>query len=145
VKRLLQRWFNLPPSKGAEFITDNRGEKFWLIWTTHFGGGPKLMLIYRGHWVGTVESVIEEDGGLALADVILFEHRYRLRGHGLGKAMLQHFVEYAREQGFSYLWGWLQPHEESTLEYLVEWYQRQGFQVYEVAPGKYHARLELRR
>jgi len=143
VIKLFQRWFNLPPTKDAEFITDNRGEKFWIIWTTHVGNAPKLVLIYRGQWVGTVESVEEEDGGLTIADVILFDYHYKLRHRGLGKAMLRRFVEYAREHGVTYLWGWIQAHEGSTKEYLIEWYRRQGFQVYEVKDGVYHVKLEL--
>lgn len=47
--RIFEKWFNVEPWKDAEYITDNRGEKFWVTWGTHFGLGPKLWVYYRGN------------------------------------------------------------------------------------------------
>jgi hypothetical protein len=43
-----------------------------------------------------------------------------------------------------FIWGWIQPDEYTTTEYLVKWYKWQGFQVYEAKLGKYQILLEFK-
>jgi len=141
--RIFEKWFNSEPWKDAEYITDNRDEKFWINWGTHFGLGPKLWVYYRGNWVATVESAWNDDGGLDLADIIIFEDHQDLRQRGLGKKMMKLFIEKAKEEGATFIWGFISAHEGSTVEYLIDWYDRQGFQVYEAKPGNYQILLKL--
>jgi len=127
--RIFQRWFNLPPRKDADYITDNRGEKFWVYWDVErFTRAAELHVIYRNHWVGIINSLREEDGSLTLADIIVFE-KYKLRGWGLGKAMMKEFVRWARANNFKEIRGFIKPHDGSTEEYLTEWYKQQDFIV----------------
>jgi ribosomal protein S18 acetylase RimI-like enzyme len=127
--RILQRLFNVAPSPNWDYIIDNQGEKYWIHWGTHHGLGPKLWVRYKGNWVATVESAWKKDGGIDLADIIIFERYSYLRQRGLGKKMLQCFIERAKEEGASYIWGFIKAHNGSDEEYLAEWYLRQGFQV----------------
>jgi len=129
IKRLLHRWFNTPPALDAPFITDKSGEKFW----THWDDIDCLSVWYRGWPAGRVNLDFKTNGKVILADIIVFNsyprsHR-NLRKRGLGKAMLQEAIRYAREHGAKLMWGWIQPDENTTVEYLVDWYRRQGFQV----------------
>lgn len=57
--------------------------------------------------------------------------------------MMTLFKEKAKEEGARFIWGFISAHEGSTAEYLVDWYNRQGFQVYEAKPGKYQILLKL--
>ena len=139
-----ERWFNSAPFPDAEYITNDRGKKFWINWTTHFGSGPRLDVYHRGRRIGTVESIWNEEEGLDLADIIIFERYCKLRQHGLGKAMMKTFIDGVKKQGARHIWGFIQPHEGSTKEYLIDWYKRQGFVVYEAKPGIYHVLLKLR-
>jgi len=140
--KIFERWFNMPPAKDAKYITDNQGEKFWIFWRNKFERVVKLHIWYRGRPVGVVSSLREEDNSITLADITIFE-RYRLRGRGLGKAMMQEFIRWATENEFKEIWGCIKAHDGSTTEYLREWYKRQGFKVYEAKPGIYHILLEL--
>ncbi len=141
--RIFQRWFNIPPWDDAEYFADNSGKKFWMTWGTHFGLGPKLWVYYRGNWVATVESVWNDEGGLELADIIIFERYLKLRGRGIGKKMLKLFIEKAKEEGAEHIAGLISPHEGSTVEYLVEWYKRRGFEVHEGKLGNFWILLQL--
>lgn len=127
--RIFQKWFNLPPWDDAEFFTDDHGKKFWFTWGTHLGLGPKLWVYYYGRWVATVESVWEDDGGLALADIIIFERYKHLRRRGVGKKMFDLFVEKARSEGAHFITGTLMPHEGESFERIYNWYKLQGVQI----------------
>lgn len=139
----IQRWFNLAPFPDAEYITDRYGRKCWIDWATHFDLGPKLVIYYRRTWVGTVEYSWVDDDGIVINDIIIFNYKYNLRGRGLGKSMMKCYVAEMRRRGVKYIRGFIKPHEGSTKEYLIEWYRRQGFEVFEPKPGRFHVRLEL--
>jgi L-amino acid N-acyltransferase YncA len=126
----LHRWFNFPPSPNCPFITDGRGEKYWIGWEDT----NCLYVSYRGKLIGKVDLVFEEHGVVTLADIrISPPSRFipNLRKRGLGKAMLQEAIRYAKTQGAWLMHGRIQAQrdENVTQEYLVEWYQRQGFEV----------------
>ena len=125
---LLERWFNYPPSPNAPFITDKKGEKFWLFWNEL----DCLHIWYRGRPMGRVNLDFREAGEVVLADIIIFPRRSKgqLRHRGLGKAMLAEAIRYAREHGSKIMWGWITPDETTTVKFLVEWYKRQGFEVF---------------
>lgn len=55
--------------------------------------------------------------------------RYELRERGLGKAMIQEFIRWAQANNFNRIWGFIKAQDGSTVEYLTEWYKRQGFKV----------------
>jgi GNAT superfamily N-acetyltransferase len=126
---LLQRWFNLPYHQGDPYITDKRGRKFWVAWEED-EHGASLYVFYHGFPTGNVNLLWDEnrDKCLILADIFTREDR-RMRQKGLGKAMLQETIRWARKKGAIALWGWIQPHDGASIEYIAEWYQRQGFRV----------------
>ena len=139
--RLFERWFNIAPWKDADYITDNRGEKFWIHWKDRFDRAAELHVWYRGHWVGVI-NLLREDNSITLADIIIFE-RYKLRGRGLGYAMMRELINWAKKNKFKEIWGFIKAHDGSTVEDLREWYQRQGFRVYEAKPNVYHILMEM--
>jgi len=129
MRKLLQRWFNLAPWSGAKYILGADGQKFWIDIDTRNGRGIIIYVYYFGEWIGAVESLAEDGNTLILGDIVIFEQYQHLRGKGLGRKMLQHFLTQARQKGISHITGFIQAHDGSTHDYLVEWYQRQGFDV----------------
>jgi len=129
MRKLLQRWFNLAPWPDAEYIIGADGQKFWVDIDTRNGRGLILYIYSHGDWIGAVESLAEDGNTLTLSDIVIFEQYRHLRGKGLGRKMLQHFLTQARQKGISHITGCIQAHDGSTHDYLVEWYQRQGFDV----------------
>jgi GNAT superfamily N-acetyltransferase len=123
---LLQRWLNYPPSPDAPFITDQRGEKFWVYWDES-GHHANMHVSYRGRHVGRVNLVFKKTGEAIIADLIIFNAK--LRGHGLGKAMLGEAISRAIANNTKFIWGWIEPDEYTTVEYLTKWYRKQGFDV----------------
>ncbi len=132
MKKLLFHWLNPAPSPNMPYITDLYDEKFWLDWVED-GNLNQLYVSYRGGCVGRVNLLLEDDGGATLTDLIIFPPiRKRdpiFRNRGLGKAMLQETVRHERQKKVAYIWGWIQPDEFTSMEYLIEWYKRQGFMV----------------
>ena len=139
--KLLERWFNLPPTKDAPFIEDHHGEKFWIVWEIE-EEAASLYVWYRGRFVGNVNLIFENDHSVTLADIVVFQSR-ELRNRGLGKAMLHEAIRLAKTYDAKHIWGFIQPHDGVTKEYLIAWYRKQGFNVYEAKPGIYHILLEL--
>lgn len=140
--KLLQKWFNYPPYPNAPYVTDANGEKFWISWNEHNG----LDVWYRGIPAGQVNLLWNKDGVVTLADIIVFPKFRRgreHRGHGLGKAMMQETIRHVKLHGAKIIWGFIQPHDGSSLEYLIEWYQRQGFHVFDVGEGHYQIAKQL--
>jgi len=140
--RIFEKWFNAAPWKDAKYITDNRGEKFWIHWQDSFERAAELHVWYRGHWIGVINLLREEDNSLTLADIIIFE-RYKLRGRGLGSSMMHELIHWAKQNKFKEIWGFIKPHDGTTTEYLREWYKQQGFEVHEAEPAKYQILLEF--
>src|SRR5690349_8095320 len=127
--RILEQWFNVAPWKNAAYIIDNRGEKFWISWNLeNFERAAQLHVWYRGRPVGMVNFLRETDHSITLADIFIREDPL-LRSRGLGKAMMQEFIRWAKKSKFQRIWGFIKPHDGSTFEYLEEWYKRQGFKV----------------
>jgi hypothetical protein len=127
--RIFERWFNAAPQANHGYITDKYGKKFWVYWDAErFEWVADLHVIYRGRWVGLLNSVRDKDGSITLTDMMVLEGN-KLRKRGLGKSMLQEFMHWAQANGFQSIRGFIEPHDGSTLEYLTEWYKRQGFRV----------------
>jgi len=127
--RILQRWFNAAPRPNHGYIKDKSGRKFWIYWDAErFERVADLYIIYRGHWIGLLNLLREKDGSITLTDMMLLE-RADLRKHGLGKSMVQELIRWAQAHEFRRIQGFIEPHDGSSLEYLTEWYRRQGFRV----------------
>ena len=142
---IMERLFKNSLGEDDELIYDRFGKRYQISWGTHHGLGPKLYVYYKGKLAGTIESLWDkqEKDVLDIADVVIFEHYSKLRGRGLGKAMIKAFLSQARKSGAQYLWGFIHPHDGGEMEYLKEWYSRQGFDVYEAKPGIFHIRYFL--
>ncbi len=122
---LLNRWFNLAPYKGAEYITSANGEKFWILWRGH-DDMAKFCVCYYRKPVGHVNVVEENKKVLCLADIFIKREFQRL---GLGKKMMKLFLKKAKQRGYREIYGHIKPSDGNSLEYLQEWYSRQGFKV----------------
>ena len=127
--KIFQRWFNVAPWHNADYVTDKKGEKFWLNWGTDFNLDPEMWVYYKGKRVGIVQTYWDEEGGLILTDFNIFESYGYLRKRGVGKQMMLRYIKRAKEKGTRYIKGLIVPHDGSSQEYLVEWYKRQDFQV----------------
>ena len=123
---LLNCWVNLPPYKGAEYIQSKNGKKFWVLWRGRNGELAKFRLYHSGLPVGHVHTIEKENRTLCLADIFVEDEYQRL---GLGKQMMQLFLERARQMGYQEIYGHIKPSDENPFEYLQEWYKRQGFEV----------------
>ncbi|MBT3315826.1 MAG: GNAT family N-acetyltransferase [Anaerolineae bacterium] len=137
--RIFEKWFNVPPWKGAEHITDYQGEKFWVY---RFDGEDveKIRIRHRSYPAGSINLVRDDDTHLTLADIHIIE-KYRKRG--LGKKLLRKSIQWARENRFVEIWGFIKAHDGEYEAYVRDWYKRQGFEVYETEPGKYQIRMQL--
>ena len=51
------------------------------------------------------------------------------RGRGLGSALLEFFINYARESGFKVLYGNIYRQDLQSNPKLMQWYKRYGFEV----------------
>ena len=140
--RILEKWFNTAPWPNAEYIVAAGGQRFWAFWLRRFERAYEFHVRYRGKWVAVVNTLVEPDGTLTLADIVVFE-RHRLRQQGLGTAMMEEVKRWARRHHLRRIWGFIMPHDGSTVEYLVGWYRKQGFQVYAAKPGKYQIQMKL--
>ena len=117
----------------APFIEDRNGTKYLIDWNEI----DNLHVWLPKRSVGRVNLDFDfrDDDSVVIADIIVFLPfkiwQRNLRGRGLGKAMLEEAIRYAREKGARLIWGWISPDEHTTPEYLAEWYMRQGFEVFE--------------
>jgi GNAT superfamily N-acetyltransferase len=125
---ILQRWFNLPSHLNAPFITDKLGNKFWIAWD-EYETSSRLDICYRGKLVGYVNLLWDEKrkNWITLSDI--FISNLRLRNRGLGKAMLQEAIAWAKKKGAICMWGVIQPEEEDTVDHLIHFYKKQGFVI----------------
>src|SRR5690242_12786868 len=97
---IFQRWFNAAPRANHGYITDKYGKKFWVYWDVErFEWVADLHVIYRGRWVGLLNSLREKDGSVTLIDMMVLE-RDQLRKRGLGKSMLQALIGWAQANDF---------------------------------------------
>ena len=138
--RIFQKWFNLQPWEDAEYILDNKNKKFWIYWPDEEEDVAKIRLFYRGFRSGYVNVISENKPRLTLADIYLPP---KYRGRGIGKKMMEELICWAKENNFKLITGAVVPRDEITLEDLLKWYERQGFQVYEAKPGKHQIRMQL--
>ena len=126
MSRLLHRWFNLSPYKGAEYIATKNGEKFWVLWREHDEDIANFRIYYYRKPVGHVNVVDEDNEILCLADIFIKREFQRL---GIGKKMMKLFLTRAKQRGYREVYGHIQPSDGNSLEYVQEWYSRQGFTV----------------
>jgi GNAT superfamily N-acetyltransferase len=138
--RILQRLFNIAPWKDVEYIEGKNGEKFWFYWRDYNEDIAKLRVLHRGLPAGHVNLVEGNKAILELADIYVVPPYRKL---GIGKEMLSKIIQWAQENGYQKIWGFIATNQEVTLEYQKEWYKRQGFNVYEAKPGVFHISMKL--
>ncbi len=122
----LNRWFNLSPYRGVDYIQDTSGKKFWILWRGLDDDTAKFRVYYYGRPVGHVNVVEEDNHILCLADIFIKKEYQRL---GLGKEMMKLFIQRAKQRGNKEIYGHIVSSDGNTFEYLQEWYKRQGFKV----------------
>lgn len=124
-RRLRHNWFNTAPCPDWEFITDKYGQKYWFRWRDD--SIPILMLWHRGKPIGNV-NLLWEPPNCELADIVITKPEFR--GRGLGFALMREIIARARAKGMQAIVGTIIPGDGGeSLEYLRDWYQRQGFRV----------------
>jgi GNAT superfamily N-acetyltransferase len=123
---LLNRWFNLPPYRGAEYIQATNGKKFWILWFGQDEDTAKFRIYHYRMPVGHVNVIEEDNKIMCLADIFIKEEYQRL---GLGKKMMKLLIQRAKQMGYLQIYGHIVPQGKSTFGYLQEWYKRQGFKV----------------
>ena len=130
LKRLLMRLFNSSPSPDWLSISNREGRQFWVYWQT-WEHSLRLHVVYRGRPVGIAELFWNDDGLLELTAIEIFEHYFEsLSRQGLGKAMMQEIIRKAQELKAPAITGSIVPiGNRVTVEYLANWYKRQGFAV----------------
>jgi GNAT superfamily N-acetyltransferase len=141
--KAFKKWRNPPPFAYAPFLTDKYNKKFWIEWGE---GLDHLDVFYRKQRIGEVNLLRGKKNAAILADIIIFSYpkkNLKLRGRGIGRAMLQETIRYAKKHEIKRIVGAITPDEYTSEAYLAEWYQRQGFEVYEEKKGHYEIRLEL--
>jgi ribosomal protein S18 acetylase RimI-like enzyme len=138
-----QTSYNPPPKDFTDFFLDKHGYKVWFQWDGQNNTSQNLWVYYRENLVAVMVIRFKETDILLLDDIVIFEAYIHLRNRGIGKGMLQLAVEKARAAGAKYIQGFLAPHDGVTSNYLIEWYERQEFEVFEFEPGSYLLELEL--
>ena len=136
---LLQRLFNTCPKPAAKAITDQQGYKYWIVWDDD-AKTPRVYLYHYGRVIGQV-SLIWADSELHLADVNILNSQHR--GKGIGSALLQEVIVYARKQNARIISGWVAAHDAEENPNLFDWYRRRGFQVVLERDGISVAKLYL--
>lgn len=99
--------------------------------------GQVRCILHRPDEIELCEIIIEVDAWVRrhwLLDLLdSLRHRshstINYRERGLGKNLMHTLIDYGRQNEFKQISGFIQPHEGSTFEFLVEWYKRQGFNV----------------
>jgi hypothetical protein len=137
----LQKWFNYPPDRNTPFILDKHGEKFWIL----FEDEEAFHVWYKDAPVGQVKLIWQENNSVLLADIEIFcklKYKQKFQHRDLGKAMLQKTIELVKAGGATSIWGWIEPCECTTEKYLVDWYERQGFEV-TYKNGKHYIKISL--
>lgn len=128
LKQILMRLFNSSPSSAWSYILDNEGTRFWVYWES-FERTLYLHVIYKGHPVGIATLLWNDTGFLELTAIDICE-RYRHRG--FGRAVMQEVISKAKEKNALGIVGVITPiGGRVTVEYLTDWYKRQGFTVRE--------------
>ncbi len=127
---LLEKWFNIESTPNSPFIIDSKGRKFWIYWIDH-EKSSSLKVRYYGKPAGHLNVVWHNDYA-ELADIVI--HDPKLRGNGVGRALLLELFNKAQDRGVKTIIGNIiitdeEQHRGVTKEYLREWYKRQGFEV----------------
>lgn len=104
------------------------------------------LVIWKRTLVGRISCVISESNDLEIGDIIIFEdpllpkngffsrhpfqrpHR-NFRNLGLGTAMLHFVVEQAQKMKVKGISGFVTQEDAQKTPYLLNWYQKNGFEV----------------
>ena len=122
---LLQRLFNSPPAPDTKAVMDKRGRKYWIVWDDD-AEAPRVYLWCYGRVIGQAKLLwIYPD--LQLGDINIFSPEHRRRG--IGSALLQEVIAYARRKNAQTISGWIADHDAETNPNLFDWYRRYGFQI----------------
>lgn len=122
---ILQRLFNTSPTRDAQAVSDKQGREYWIVWDDD-EETPYVYLWHYGRVIGQVK-LLWNHPELQLADINIFKPEHR--GNGVGSALLQQVIAYARRHGAQTISGWIADHDAKASPYLFDWYRRHDFQV----------------
>lgn len=121
VKSFRFRWLNIHPSNRAIPIVTEEGAKYWI--EVNESQPTAIIVSHNGKVCGLVRMIWYEDR-LELWDLFIWEKH---RGHGLGTALLQWIIMYARQENEPKIWAIVSPEPGLDFERVMAWYLRQGF------------------
>ncbi|MBA3920406.1 MAG: GNAT family N-acetyltransferase [Nostocaceae cyanobacterium] len=102
--------------------------------------------------VGRINWVIEDNNVMTLADLIIFDRRFRrplwarllpflkwkplnFRQRGLGSAMLHYVIAQAEALNVDAIFGFVTSDDLRETPYLLKFYEKQGFTVHRTSQG----------
>ena len=110
-----------------------------------------VFVVHRRKGIGQAQCPIDDQAGvLTIANIEIFAEvaanrpcllwfipwriwkrltARRYRGRGLGSALLEHVIAYARSRGLKRIVGQVVAHDLAQSSWLPQWYARHGFQV----------------
>jgi ribosomal protein S18 acetylase RimI-like enzyme len=136
---LLRKLFQRPPTPGWDIIYDKRGTRYEATFTNK--EGFLRVDVWGRRRVGLIQALWEPEHVVHVADVIIF--RQNQRGRGLGKAMMQYFVQSIRQLGATSIYGIAIPNSGCTMEYLLGFYRSLGFEITETEKGGYELHYSI--
>lgn len=108
--------------------------------------GPLLMIKFytnniREAWM---QCVIESDSTILIGDII--HDKQKNYNKGYGSAMMQKLIEYAKENGYSRLYGNLSDVDIGHKDRLYHFYEKFGFEIteYDKYKSNYFGRINLK-
>jgi RimJ/RimL family protein N-acetyltransferase len=123
LRRLIFLIFNPKPGKNFQSFVDDKDRKIWFC--LHGDCIQYLTVIHKGKILGDCKFFIE-DSVLTLGDIFISEQFPEYRNSGIGTTMFRLLVDYARDQKYSRIEGWMQPEHSYLWPKLIGFYQSLG-------------------
>ncbi len=137
---LLRHWLSIFHNLKTPYIADKFGRKFWKGWDEGEVSST-LLITYKGDFVGEVKIITDKNHiDRCILDELFVTEEYR--NIGLGKGLLEEAKRKAKNHAKKYLWSPVEPHNGTTIIYLLEWYKRQGFLIEQI-DNKFYAICQL--
>ncbi len=103
-----------------------------------------VKLCIKGIRVARMQCVAESDSTIMIGDII--HDNTRKYNKGYGSMMMKTLISYAKENGYTYIYGNLSDVDLGHKERLHHFYEKFGFKITEYAKKQncYYGKIELR-
>lgn len=100
----------------------------------------KVYVVCNKKILGTITCVIKEElRVITISDIICKQNN-----KGYGSVMMKELLNYARQNGFMYIDGWLSEVDYDHKERLYHFYQKFGFEIIQNQDGNKFADIKLK-